>query len=178
MALPSADTLEALSRLCSDPLNVVYIISGRDGEFLDQHLGHLKLLGMSAEHGGFIREPGQEGWTNFTEKLDMDWMGEVHEVFRYYTEVRCRKLLPSCGLTLIFDSPARCSGLLAVISRSRKAQLHGTIGVPIQNGGEFLFSLLCGTVPLQGLSKIQAVPVQAVPRSAREQSSAQASHRG
>jgi len=41
---------------------------------------------MSAEHGGFIREPGHDRWTNFTESLDMDWMGEVHEIFKYYTE--------------------------------------------------------------------------------------------
>jgi trehalose 6-phosphate synthase/phosphatase len=87
MAVPSDATLEALTRLSKDPKNVVYIISGRDGEFLEQHLGHLKKLGMSAEHGGFVREPAQDGWTNFTETLDMDWMGEVLEIFKYYTEV-------------------------------------------------------------------------------------------
>lgn len=56
---------------------------------MEQHLGHIKNLGMSAEHGGFIREPGKEaeGWVNFTESLDMSWMAEVGEVFRYYTEV-------------------------------------------------------------------------------------------
>ncbi|KAJ6470386.1 hypothetical protein C8R45DRAFT_937298 [Mycena sanguinolenta] len=42
MAVPSAATLSALERLSADPRNVVYIISGRDGEFLEQHLGHLK----------------------------------------------------------------------------------------------------------------------------------------
>ncbi|KAJ6470395.1 trehalose-phosphatase-domain-containing protein [Mycena sanguinolenta] len=75
MAVPSAATLSALERLSADPRNVVYIISGRDGEFLEQHLGHLKHVGFSAEHGGFMREPGQE-----------TWMGEVEEIFRYYTE--------------------------------------------------------------------------------------------
>ena len=86
MAVPSGETLEALGKLTEDPRNVVYIISGRDGEFLDTHLGHLKKLGMSAEHGSFLREPGQEGWLNLTEKLDMSWMSEVEEIFRYYTE--------------------------------------------------------------------------------------------
>ena len=88
MAIPSVHTLEALERLSSDPKNIVYIISGRDQAFLEQHLGHIKNLGMSAEHGGFIREPGTKEWTNFTESLDMDWMGEVLEIFKYYTEVR------------------------------------------------------------------------------------------
>ncbi|KAJ7136631.1 trehalose-6-phosphate phosphatase [Mycena epipterygia] len=87
MAVPTPATLEALEKLSADPRNIVYIISGRDGGFLEQHLGHLKLVGFSAEHGGFVREPGVGmPWTNFTEKLDMGWMGEVEEIFKYYTE--------------------------------------------------------------------------------------------
>lgn len=87
MALPSEPTLEALERLCADPKNLVYIISGRDGDFLTQHLGNIKGLGMSAEHGGFMRPPGETKWTNFTEVLDMSWLAEVEEIFKYYTEV-------------------------------------------------------------------------------------------
>ncbi|KAJ6470501.1 trehalose 6-phosphate phosphatase [Mycena sanguinolenta] len=88
MAIPPAATLTALERLSADPRNVVYIISGRDGEFLEQHLGHLKHVEFSAEHGGFMREPGQgQGtWVNLTEKLDMSWMSKMEEIFRYYTE--------------------------------------------------------------------------------------------
>ncbi|SJK98408.1 related to trehalose-6-phosphate phosphatase [Armillaria ostoyae] len=86
MATPSEQTLQALAKLCDDPNNVVYIISGRDGEFLDQHLGHFRKLGFSAEHGGFVREPGHKEWVNFTKSLDMSWMAEVHEIFKYYTE--------------------------------------------------------------------------------------------
>lgn len=86
MAVPTDDTLTALAALSADPHNLVYIISGRDGAFLEQHLGHIEGLGMSAEHGGFIRAPGSRQWTNFTESLDMSWMSEVLEVFKYYTE--------------------------------------------------------------------------------------------
>jgi len=88
MAVPSENTLKALAKLSADPKNLVYIISGRDGEFLEQHLGHLKNIGFSAEHGGFLRERGQTEWGNLTEEIDMSWMGEVQEVFNYYTEVR------------------------------------------------------------------------------------------
>ncbi|KAF9457828.1 trehalose-phosphatase, partial [Collybia nuda] len=31
----------------------------------------------------WFRERGSTEWTNFTESLDMEWMGEI---FRYYTE--------------------------------------------------------------------------------------------
>lgn len=88
MATPSDATLEALEKLSMDPQNLVYIISGRDGKFLEQHLGHLKNVGFSAEHGGFVREQGSKQWTNFTTNLDMSWLAEVEEIFKYYTEVR------------------------------------------------------------------------------------------
>ncbi|KAG0695477.1 glycosyltransferase family 20 protein [Suillus ampliporus] len=86
MALPSPDALTALTKLTSDPTNIVYIVSGRDQAFLEEHLGHLPRLGMSAEHGGFIRSPDSAVWMNFTASLDMGWMEEVAEIFRYYTE--------------------------------------------------------------------------------------------
>lgn len=88
-AVPSTATLEALTKLSEDPKNLVYIISGRDGGFLEQHLGHLDQVGFSAEHGCFVREPGTKQWKNLTESLDMSWMPEVEELFEYYTEVRC-----------------------------------------------------------------------------------------
>ncbi|THH12060.1 hypothetical protein EW145_g216 [Phellinidium pouzarii] len=86
MAVPSPEALEALEKLSADPRNVVYIISGRDSAFLEQHLGHVARMGMSAEHGGFMRAPGEEKWSNLTESLDMSWMSEVEEIFKYYTE--------------------------------------------------------------------------------------------
>jgi trehalose 6-phosphate synthase/phosphatase len=87
MAVPSAATLRALELLSADERNAVYIISGRDGDFLERHLGFLERVGISAEHGGYIRERGEKEWVNFTESMDMSWMGEVVGVFRYYTEV-------------------------------------------------------------------------------------------
>ena len=86
-AVPSEEALEALEKLSADPQNLVYIISGRDSAFLEQHLGHLKNVGFSAEHGGFFRERKSSEWTNLTKSLDMSWMSEVEEIFRYYTEV-------------------------------------------------------------------------------------------
>ncbi|GAA97381.1 glycosyltransferase family 20 protein [Mixia osmundae IAM 14324] len=83
-AVPSKKLLEALEKLCSDPKNLCYIISGRDGEFLDKHLGHIKDLGFSAEHGCFLREPGQDTWTDLTESIDMSWKEDVVEIFKYY----------------------------------------------------------------------------------------------
>ncbi|CEH19125.1 related to trehalose-6-phosphate phosphatase [Ceraceosorus bombacis] len=85
-AVPSKRLLEALQKLSEDERNVIYIISGRDADFLDKHLGHLKNLGFSAEHGGYVRKPGEGKWENLTEVLDMSWMQDVKKVFSYFTE--------------------------------------------------------------------------------------------
>jgi trehalose 6-phosphate synthase/phosphatase len=75
-----------LTALAADPNNVVYLISGRDGDFLDEHWGSVKNLGLSAEHGSFVKSPLEDEFTNMTESLDMSWMSEVEEIFRYYME--------------------------------------------------------------------------------------------
>ncbi len=85
-AVPSEDIITALKALAADHRNAVWIISGRDQEFLSHHLGHIKELGFSAEHGSFMRHPGQEEWENLAEQLDMGWQSEVMAVFQKYTD--------------------------------------------------------------------------------------------
>lgn len=89
-AIPTDRTRKAIASLASDPKNIVYLISGRDGDFLEEHWGQVKNLGLSAEHGSFVRAPTDEEFTNMTESLDMSWMVEVEEIFRYYMEVSYR----------------------------------------------------------------------------------------
>ena len=85
-AIPSERILRSLEILAEDPKNAVWIISGRDQEFLSQHLGHIKQLGFSAEHGSFMQNPGSEVWENLAEQFDMSWQEEVISVFQTYTD--------------------------------------------------------------------------------------------
>ncbi|KFA79043.1 hypothetical protein S40288_08769 [Stachybotrys chartarum IBT 40288] len=85
-AIPSERIMHGLKLLAEDPKNHVWIISGRDQEFLAQHLGHIKGLGFSAEHGSFMRNPGSDEWINLAEKFDMGWQAEVIAVFQKYTD--------------------------------------------------------------------------------------------
>lgn len=85
-ALPSKKLLDSLERLSNDKRNVIYIISGRDERFLSKHLGHLKRIGFSAEHGGYMKDVGNDEWVNLTKELDMTWMKPIKGVFDYYTE--------------------------------------------------------------------------------------------
>ncbi|QUC23510.1 uncharacterized protein UV8b_07751 [Ustilaginoidea virens] len=85
-AIPSERVMQSLRRLADDPRNAVWIISGRDQDFLKQHLGHISRLGFSAEHGSFMRNPGSEKWVNLAEEFDMGWQAEVMDVFQKYTD--------------------------------------------------------------------------------------------
>ncbi|KAI6081338.1 glycosyltransferase family 20 protein [Hypoxylon rubiginosum] len=85
-AVPSERVIQTLKALAADHRNAVWIISGRDQDFLQQHLGHIPELGFSAEHGSFIRHPGSQTWENLAEKLDMGWQADVVDVFQKYTD--------------------------------------------------------------------------------------------
>lgn len=85
-AIPSDRVLRTLKSLAADPRNAVWIISGRDQAFLDEWMGHIPELGLSAEHGCFIRQPRSDDWENLAESTNMGWQKEVVEVFQHYTE--------------------------------------------------------------------------------------------
>lgn len=98
-AVPSERVITTLKTLAADPKNAVWIISGRDQDFLQQHLGHIKELGFSAEHGSFMKHPGSDEWENLAEKFDMGWQQEVLDVFQKYTDkvpgkYNCHCLVP------------------------------------------------------------------------------------
>lgn len=85
-AIPSDRVIRTLKTLAADPANNVWIISGRDQKFLDDYMGHIPELGLSAEHGSFMRPPRCDIWENLTDKTDMSWQSEVLDVFQHYTE--------------------------------------------------------------------------------------------
>ncbi|KAI5302422.1 succinate semialdehyde dehydrogenase NADP+ linked, partial [Ascosphaera pollenicola] len=85
-AIPSDRVLRTIKTLAADPHNAVWIISGRDQAFLDEWMGHISELGLSAEHGCFIRQPNSDDWENLTEQADMRWQDEVMEIFTHFTE--------------------------------------------------------------------------------------------
>ncbi|KAI9696637.1 MAG: threalose-6-phosphate phosphatase [Bogoriella megaspora] len=85
-AIPSDRVIRTIKALAADPKNSVWIISGRDQAFLDEWMGHISELGLSAEHGSFMRKPGREDWEDLTKEIDMGWRERVLEVFQEWTE--------------------------------------------------------------------------------------------
>ncbi|KAK4518855.1 copper-binding transcription factor [Mucor velutinosus] len=85
-AKPFPEMLEYIQDLCNDPRNEVWVVSGRDQACLEDWLGGIKNLGLSAEHGCFLKAAGSDIWTNVLENIDMSWKKDVTEIFDYYTE--------------------------------------------------------------------------------------------
>jgi trehalose 6-phosphate synthase/phosphatase len=86
-AVPSEKVIRTLTALAADKQNAVWVISGRDQEFLGHYLGGISGLGFSAEHGSFMRPPGSTKWENLAESFDMGWQKEVMACFQKYTEL-------------------------------------------------------------------------------------------
>ncbi|KAI7867163.1 glycosyltransferase family 20-domain-containing protein [Spinellus fusiger] len=86
-AKPSDKMLASLQKLCLDPYNIVWIISGRDQATLDEWLGSkVKNIGLSAEHGCYLKPPGASSWSSMINNVDISWKQDVIKIFDYYTE--------------------------------------------------------------------------------------------
>jgi trehalose 6-phosphate synthase/phosphatase len=85
-AIPSAKLMKILDLLSQDPKNQIWIISGRDQEFLEKWLGSKNpKLGLSAEHGCFMKDINSS-WVNLAAEFDMSWQAKVEEIFNKYTD--------------------------------------------------------------------------------------------
>ncbi|CCJ29194.1 unnamed protein product, partial [Pneumocystis jirovecii] len=86
IAVPSRRLIHVLQALAENSKNQVWIISGRDQNFLAQWFDNIPQLGLSAEHGCFMRFPNTFDWVDLTENMDLSWQEEVYKIFEYYTE--------------------------------------------------------------------------------------------
>jgi len=83
---PPERVMAVLKQLCSDPINDVYIISGRSRKDLDQWFGGVERLGLAAEHGYFYRPIGSKEWHSLSARDDFSWKGLVQPIFEQYTD--------------------------------------------------------------------------------------------
>lgn len=87
-AKPTPALLDYLQRLCNDPRNTVWVVSGRDQATLESWLGkHVRGLGLSAEHGSFMKQPESE-WINMLAQHGDSmaaWQNTALDVFQRFT---------------------------------------------------------------------------------------------
>jgi trehalose-phosphatase len=87
-AKPSKQVLDVLERLARDQKNTIFVVSGRDKETLETWLGHIPGLGLSAEHGSFIRFPNSLQWQETISNLgeSLEWKEPTQKILQYFTE--------------------------------------------------------------------------------------------
>ncbi|KAK4484538.1 hypothetical protein RD792_007122 [Penstemon davidsonii] len=107
---PSPKVLSLLNRLCGDPKNLVFMVSGRGRDSLSKWFNPCKNLGLAAEHGYFLRLilkeivasggyydfnwmkksmdlwPQNEEWETYGQGSDFGWMQLAQPVMMSYTE--------------------------------------------------------------------------------------------
>eukprot|EP00250_Pteridium_aquilinum_P016795 c23296_g3_i1 orf=556-3168(-) len=83
---PTLEVTTVLNSLCADPNNVVFIVSGRSRDTLQDWFSPCKKLGLSAEHGYFNRWQQDEEWTTSVCISDFSWKEVVYPVLKRYTE--------------------------------------------------------------------------------------------
>ncbi|KAL6945399.1 hypothetical protein ACO0QE_002851 [Hanseniaspora vineae] len=85
-AIPTAKLYSLLQALAKDPKNDIWIISGRDQAFLNKWFGtKVPEVGLSAEHGCFIKNSNSTEWVNLTEKYDMSWQKICGDLMEHFT---------------------------------------------------------------------------------------------
>ena len=137
-AIPSDRVIRTVKSLASDPRNAVWIISGRDQAFLNEWMGHISELGLSAEHGSFIRKPRSDEWENLNEKTDMSWQKDVMDIFQHYTERTQGSFIERKRIALTWHFRRADPEYGAFQARECKAHLENTVAkkweVEVMNG--------------------------------------------
>ena len=137
-AIPTDRVLRTIKSLAKDKRNAVWIISGRDQAFLDEWMGHISELGLSAEHGSFIRHPETDEWENLTEQYDMGWQKEVMDIFQHYTERTQGSFIERKRIALTWHFRRSDPDFGAFQARECKKHLENTVAkkwdVEVMNG--------------------------------------------
>lgn len=84
-----ARVVETLTDIMVDPKNIVYVMSGRKPDELENHFRTLPKAGLIAENGCFVREFGVENnlWTSFVDLNEIDrWKSQVRGILGYYSD--------------------------------------------------------------------------------------------
>jgi trehalose 6-phosphate synthase/phosphatase len=84
-AVPPADLVSLLVRLCAVPRTSVAVVSGRRRADLERWFGRVAGLALAAEHGSLLRRPGGE-WQSLRSDADGSWKAGVLPVLEHYAD--------------------------------------------------------------------------------------------
>lgn len=84
-AVPTPAIVRILEHLSSQSLTAFWVISGRDQTFLNHHFGSIQSLGLSAEHGAFVRRPHATAWEDISGSIGTAWQSVIMSIFEEFT---------------------------------------------------------------------------------------------
>jgi len=82
--------IAAITALCQDKNNTVFVVSGKERHSLTHTLGHIPNLGLAAEHGMFISMPSprpdaKRRWETLVSETDHSWRPLAVSIMEVYT---------------------------------------------------------------------------------------------
>ncbi|KAI3671896.1 hypothetical protein L1987_87093 [Smallanthus sonchifolius] len=83
---PSSKTIEILNTLCRDKNNMVFVVSAKSRDMLEEWFADCDKLGLAAEHGCFLRLKRDEEWETCVQIEECGWKQNARPVMTLYTE--------------------------------------------------------------------------------------------
>uniref|UniRef100_A0A0E0AW07 Trehalose 6-phosphate phosphatase n=1 Tax=Oryza glumipatula TaxID=40148 RepID=A0A0E0AW07_9ORYZ len=84
---PSEEVIRTLNELCSDPMNTVFVVSGRGKDELAEWFAPCdEKLGISAEHGYFTRWSRDSPWESCKLVTHFNWKNIAGPVMKHYSD--------------------------------------------------------------------------------------------
>ncbi|HVV06791.1 MAG TPA: bifunctional alpha,alpha-trehalose-phosphate synthase (UDP-forming)/trehalose-phosphatase [Puia sp.] len=83
-AAPTPDVLEILSAISDNPLNEIYIVSGRDSHTLEKWFSGMS-VGLIAEHGAKVRHKNG-AWETAVNDPAEDWKSKMEKIMQGYVD--------------------------------------------------------------------------------------------
>ncbi|VVA91594.1 unnamed protein product [Arabis nemorensis] len=91
-----------LKELCNDPKTIVVVLSRSGRNILDKNFGEYKIW-LVAENGMFLRHTTGDWVTNMPEHMNLDWVDDAKNVFKYFTDLTPRSFFEASENSLVWN---------------------------------------------------------------------------
>ncbi|ETI28849.1 trehalose-phosphatase [Cladophialophora carrionii CBS 160.54] len=97
-------SIDVLNDLIEDKKNIVYVMSSRMPEEMERLFSQVSGLGLIAENGAFVRDPGTDEWQELVDTAHVEkWKKGVRSILQYYVERVEGSRIEMRHASIIFD---------------------------------------------------------------------------
>ncbi len=130
-AIPDPELLSLLEKLAADPKNDAVLTSGRGRDFLEKHFSAIRIT-LVAEHGAFIKKPGEE-WKTFV-SLSNDWKQQIRPLLELFSDRTPRSFIEEKEHSLVWHyrkSDAEFASIRAIELKNNLMHLIANLNLGI-----------------------------------------------